>query len=200
MTLTPKQQKIFFYIEEYLQENGYAPTQGEIASHFKLKSLGSVQQYLSSLEDKGYLKKSWNAKRSLQISLHSTESVSIPMAGIVAAGRPIEAIEQHETLDVPKSLLTGGENFGLQVRGDSMIEDGIHDGDFVIIRKQTTAEKGQTVVAMIDGEATVKKFYRTKEGILLHPAHPTMKPIEVKSGQGFQILGIVVGLIRKYHS
>jgi repressor LexA len=198
MNPTPKQQRVLDYVQGYLEKKGYAPTQLEIAQRFRLKSLGSVQQYLNALEEKGYLTKAWNGRRSIQLSDIAANSVRIPMAGIVAAGRPIEAIEQRETIEVPQSLLRGGENFGLQVKGESMIDEGIRNGDFVIVRKQATAESGQMVVAMLDGEATVKNFYRKKDGIELHPANPQMQPIKVASGQGFQILGIVVGLIRKY--
>jgi len=198
MSLTPKQQRLLLYIKDYLKTKGYAPTQWEIARRFRLKSLGSVQAYLKALEAKGYLSKSWNGKRAIRLADQGGTAVRLPLAGTVAAGRPIEAIEQSETLEVPAGLLRGGENFALKVAGESMIEEGIHDGDIVVVRKQASAEPGQTVVAMIDGEATVKKFYRKKKQIELHPANVTMKPLVVTAGQDFKILGVVAGLVRKY--
>ena len=198
MTLTPKQQRFLSFIQEYHEERGYPPTQWEIARRLKFKSLGTVQNYLKSLEGKGFLSKSWNGKRAIRVHACAATAVTIPLAGVVAAGRPIEAIEQQETLEVPASLLRGGENFALRVRGESMIEDGIRDGDIVVVRKQPIAESGQTVVAMIDGEATVKRFFRRKDSVELHPANATMEPIVVSVGRGFQVLGVVVGLIRSY--
>lgn len=199
MDLTPKQQRFLEFIQHYRREKGYAPTQWEIARRFKLNSLGTVQNYLKALEAKGFLSKAWNGRRAIQLNEVGGTALRIPLAGIVAAGQPIEAIEQQESLEVPASILSGGENFALRVRGESMIEDGIRDGDIVIVRKQATAENGQTVVAMLDGEATVKKFHRKRDRVELHPANAAMRPIVVTSGQGFQILGRVVGLIRKYH-
>jgi len=198
MTLTPKQQRILEFLQTYTQSKGYPPTQREIARRFRLKSLGSVQDYLQSLERKGYLNKSSYGRRAIQLNDLSAEAVRLPLLGTVAAGRPIEAVERQDRVEVPKALLKGGENFVLLVRGDSMIEDGIHDGDLVIVRKQPTAQNGQTVVAMIDGEATVKKFYPSNEGVELRPANSAMKPIWVGHGQGFQVLGLVVGLMRRY--
>lgn len=198
MTLTPKQQRFLSFVQEYQEEKGYPPTQWEIARRFKLKSLGTVQNYLNSLEEKGFLSKAWNGKRAIRVHACAATAVTIPLAGVVAAGRPIEAIEQQETLEVPASLLRGGDNFALRVRGESMIEDGIRDGDIVVVRKQPVAESGQTVVAMIDGEATVKRFFKRRDSVELHPANATMEPIVVSVGRGFQVLGVVVGLIRSY--
>lgn len=198
MNLTPKQQRILQYLREYSKAKGLAPTQWEIAKRFRLKSLGSVQDYLKALEDKGYLSRQWNGKRALRLNEQGTAAVRIPLAGRVAAGRPIEAVEQSESIDVPASLLKGGENFALEVRGDSMIDDGIHDGDVVIVRKQETAKKGETVVAVVDGEATVKKYYPKRASIELHPANPSYSTIVVSSEQQFRIAGVVVGLVRKY--
>lgn len=198
MSLTPKQQRVLQFIKDYSGRRGYAPSQWEIAKHFRLKSLGSIQDYLNALEAKGYLTKPWNGKRAIQLTDHGATAVRIPLAGLVAAGNPIEAIEQSESLEVPASLLKGGENFALKVTGESMIEEGIHDGDVVIVRKQETAKRGETAVAMVEGEATVKKFYPKRSCIELHPANAAMKPIVVTPDQEFKILGVVVGLIRKY--
>jgi repressor LexA len=196
--LTPKQQKILQYLRDYRTAKGMAPTQWEIAKHFRLKSLGSVQDYLQALEGKGYLSRSWNGKRALRLAGQGAPAVSIPLAGRVAAGRPIEAVEQNEAIEVPASLLKGGENFALEVRGDSMIDDGIHDGDVVIVRKQETAKKGETIVALVDGEATVKRYYPKRGTIELHPANPSYHTIVVSPDQNFSISGVVVGLVRKY--
>lgn len=199
MHLTPKQQRLLSFIETYSQAKGYAPSQAEIAKRFGYSSLGTVQNYLKALEAKGFLSRQKYSSRSLRLAELSGNAVRIPLAGRVAAGRPLEAIEQYETVEVPPTLLKGGDNFALEVRGDSMIEAGIHEGDLVIVRKQGNAENGQIVIAMLDGEATVKKLFQRKEEIELRPANAAMKPIKVHSGQGFQILGIVVGLIRKYN-
>jgi repressor LexA len=196
--LTPKQQKILQYLRDYRTAKGMAPTQWEIARRFRLRSLGSVQAYLKALEDKGFLSRQWNGRRALQLAGQGTPAVRIPLAGYVAAGRPIEAIEQKEEIDVPADLLKGGENFALEVRGDSMIDDGIHDGDVVIVRKQETAKKGETIVAMVDGEATVKKYYPKRSSIELHPANPSYHTIVVTPEQDFRVAGVVVGLLRKY--
>jgi len=198
MNLTPKQQRLLSFVQSYREDKGYAPSQAEIARHFRFRSLGTVQNYLKALEGKGYLARQKNLSRSLQLMEVHSSSVRIPLAGRVAAGAPIEAIEQQETVDVPPSLIRGGTNFALEVKGDSMIGEGIHNGDLVIVRKQSDAENGQIVVAMLDGEATVKTFHRSRKGIELVPANAAMHPIRVESGQGFQILGIVVGLMRKY--
>jgi repressor LexA len=196
--LTPKQQKILQYLQAYRAAKGMAPTQWEIAKRFRLKSLGSVQDYLQALEDKGHLSRTWNGRRALQLAGQGTPAVSIPLSGYVAAGRPIEAIEQNEAIDVPAGLLKGGENFALEVRGDSMIDEGIHDGDVVIVRKQETAKKGETIVAIVDGEATVKKYYPKRSAIELHPANPSYHTIVVTPEQDFRVAGVVVGLLRKY--
>ena len=198
MELTPKQLRLVEFIRDYSARHGYAPTQQEMARRFRLKSLGSVQDYLKALEAKGYLSKEWNGRRAIRLTGVTRSAVTIPLSGVVAAGAPIEAIEQQESLEVPSALLRGGEHFGLRVKGESMIDDGIRDGDVVIVRKQADATNGQTVVAMLDGDATVKKFYRQRNRIELHPANATMQPLVVEVGQGFQVLGVVVGLIRKY--
>jgi repressor LexA len=186
MTLTPKQQDLLNFIHVFNENQGFAPSQREIAQHFGFRSLGTVQNYLKALEAKGYLQKDKHQSRALRLSEVESSAISIPLLGRVAAGRPIEAIEHRRTVEVPPALLRGGENFALEVRGDSMVEEGIREGD------------GQIVIAMLDGEATVKKFFWRNGEVELRPANATMEPIYVNSGQGFQILGLVVGLIRKY--
>jgi repressor LexA len=120
----------------------------------------------------------------------------LPLAGTVAAGKPIEALETSDTIEVPSSLAGQGQNFVLRIQGNSMVGDGILDGDYVVVRKQTNADNGQTVVALIRGEATVKRFYRRGKRIELHPANPAMSPILVEDEESFRIEGVVVGVIR----
>jgi len=234
--LTPKQKKILDYIEAHIKKKGYAPSQQEIARHFRFKSLGTVQNYLVRLEKNGFIQKTWNARRSLEPVKSSLESqgsaspqdfkstsassspqrsasvtrlhevgsgaVPLPVLGKVAAGKPIEAIESGEPLDVPASLLSSGaKHFVLKVSGNSMIEDGILDGDFVVIREQDTAVNGQTVVALVGNEATIKRYYQKRDRIELHPANENYEPLVLTnlndSGRDFQIEGILVGLIRR---
>lgn len=206
--LTPKQKQLLDFITKFRVKNGYAPSQNEIANHFGFKSLGTVQNYLVRLERQGVLKKTWNARRSTQaVSPQPTDmrsltaanaAVPIPLLGRVAAGRPIEAISSHETIDVPASMLKqGASSFVLRVAGDSMIEDGILDGDYVVIKKQATAENGQTVVALINNEATIKRFQKRSDRIELHPANSKYKPIVVRSDiDEFKIEGVLMGVIR----
>ncbi len=196
MALTPKQKDILDFISEQTNEKGFAPSQKEIAKHFGYSSLGTVQNYLVRLERNGYLEKPWNAKRGMKVN---TDHSALPLLGRVAAGRPIETMLHNETVDVPISMLTpSGDFFALQVKGDSMINDGIMEDDIVVIRKQITAFNGQTVVALIDNEATIKCFFKKKDGIELHSANPKYKPIIVKPNQSFSIEGILHGLIRKF--
>jgi repressor LexA len=159
MTLTPKQKKVLEFITTFSDEHGYSPSQAEIARHFGFKSLGTVQNYLVRLERNGLLQKTMNAQRSMKVvsQPHTEETVGVkaesivalPLVGKVAAGHPIEAIENHETLDVPADMVRRpGEHFVLRVSGDSMIEDGILEGDYVVIRKQGNANNGQTVVGV----------------------------------------------------
>ena len=155
--LTPKQKLVLDFIRSHIRDEGYAPSQREIAEAFGFRSLGTVQNYLVRLEKEGFLTREWNARRGLRVSHTTDRGYDLPLAGTVAAGKPIEAIETPDTIEVPRSMAGKGENFVLRVKGDSMIEDGILDGDFVIVRKQETAHNGQTVVALMDGEATGKR-------------------------------------------
>jgi len=204
--LTPKQKQVLEFIQEHQQEKGYAPSQKEIAKKFGFSSLGTVQHYLNQLGELGFLKKEWNARRGLSVNSEapkvalSVESTvqSLPLLGKVAAGRPIEAVQAPEFLDVPASLLKkSGEHFILKVQGDSMIGDGILDGDYVIIRKQDSAENGETVVALIDNEATIKRYQRKGGRVELHAANPAYPTIHVSPERRFHIEGILAGLIRR---
>lgn len=194
--LTPKQKRVLDFIEAYTDRQGFAPSQHEIARAFGLRSLGTVQNYLVRLEREGVLTKEWNARRGMRVLRPGKRLAELPLAGIVAAGKPIEAIENPGTIEVPSSMVGDGRNFVLRVHGDSMVGDGILDGDYVVVRKQATAESGQTVVAMLGNEATVKRLYRKGGRVELHPANPAMTPIVVEAEESFHVEGVVVGVIR----
>lgn len=194
--ITPKQKKILDFIHSHIEREGYSPSQQEIARAFGFRSLGTVQNYLVRLEREGLLNRPWNARRGMRVRYPEGRGLELPLAGIVAAGQPIEAVETPDSLEVPPSMVGTGENFVLRVQGDSMIGDGILNGDFVVVRKRSTAENGQTVVALIRGEATVKRLYRKEGRVELHPANPAMQPIVVEGEESFRIEGVVVGVIR----
>ena len=198
MNLTEKQKRVYQFLETYFRKNNQAPSYEEIRKALGFKSLNSVYKHLKQLENKGYLKSSWgNKKRALELLPLRAKAVKIPFLGYVAAGIPIEPIEVPESIDVPESLLSGGNNFALRVTGDSMVDEGIRDGDILIINKQPVAENGQTVVVLVQGEATVKKFYARNGHIELIPANEKMPPLVCKPEE-VEIVGIVIGLIRSY--
>lgn len=203
MAITKKQKEFYDYIVSYNQEHGHSPTQKEIKDHFGLKSFGSVQKYLQYLNKEGLLETQWNQRRSLEIKSNEVESDSdhIPLLGLVAAGNPIEALENPtNTISVPRHLIKGGfRYFALTVKGDSMIEAGILEGDVIVCRSTKEARNGQIVVAVINGEATVKTFSQQKKAIELLPANKNYKPIVVdESVEDFKIVGNLVGLLRSY--
>jgi repressor LexA len=202
MPLTKRQKEILDHIESFIEKNGYAPSFEEIADAFGYSSLATVHEHLSNLERKGYIRKAYNESRSIELVAAAAggNSVELPLLGAVAAGLPIEAIEQHETLAVPSDMVrSGSENFVLRVEGESMIDEQIRDGDYIVVSFQKTASDGQMVVALVGGDsATVKKMYREPDGrIRLQPANPSMKPI-VEDARNVRIQGVVVGVIRKY--
>jgi repressor LexA len=197
MGLTAAQERVYRFVREFIDKNGYSPSYEEICRHLGFASKNSVAKHMRQLEDRGYVKSISGRRRSLELIPVRTSSVSIPFLGIVTAGIPIEAIEVPESIDVPESFLGNGNNFALRVRGDSMIEEGIRDGDIIVIGKQPSAENGQTVVAMIRGEATVKKFHRSGDRIELRPANHAMKPIYATEDE-VEVVGVVVGLLRDY--
>jgi len=196
--LTKKQKKVFDYIEKFIKEKDYSPSFEEIRRHFKLASKSTVHQYIEALKEKRYLSKPDYKARSLEISKNKkSDLVKIPLLGAIAAGEPIETYPTPESIMVSKNLLAkSGEHFALKVNGNSMIEEGIFDGDTVIIRKQPTAENGESVVALINGnETTLKKIYREKNGFRLQPANPNLKPIFVKE---LIIQGKVISVLRSF--
>jgi repressor LexA len=198
MGLTPAQDRVYRFVRDYMQEHGHAPSYEEIRVHLGFRSLNAVSKHLKQLELRGYLQIPWkNRKRALELLPLHTGAASIPFLGTVAAGTPIEAVEIPESIEVPESFLGGGSNFALRVRGDSMIEEGIREGDILIVSRQSRAENGQTVVALVRGEATVKKFYQHNGEVELRPANSQMEPIRVGTGD-VEIVGTVVGLLRHY--
>jgi repressor LexA len=200
MKLTEKQKAFLGYISQYVKDWGGAPSFEEIRNHFGFTSYNTVTTYLRILERKGYIRLPGrkNLKRAIEVvSPVETRRFEFPLLGRVAAGKPIEAVEDVGVIEVPPSMVGQGDHFVLQVEGHSMKEDGILDGDFIVIRKQPTAENGETVVALINNEATVKKYYRRRDHVELRPAHAGMQPIIAREGD-LRIEGKVVGVIRQY--
>lgn len=200
MSLTKRQREILDYIESFLENYGYSPSFEEIAKFFGYSSLATVHEHLSNLERKGYLRKNYNKSRSLELMpAEGTLAIDLPLLGSVAAGLPIETIEEQETVSVPHDMLRSGSNYVLRVRGDSMVDEQIRDGDFIVVNSRQTADNGEMVVALIHGDsATVKKFYRERQGrIRLQPANATMQPMYFDESE-VRIQGIVVAVIRRY--
>ena len=202
MALTKRQREILNFLSAYTEQNGYAPSFEEIARQFNYNSLATVHEHLSNLERKGYIKRAYNESRAIEIlpSEAFPKAVQLPLLGSVAAGIPLEAVQTNESLAVPDSLVgRSGNHYVLRVRGNSMIDEQIRDGDFVIINERHTAENGETVIALVDNtNATVKKFYRERDGrIRLQPANETMSPIYVHEND-VTIQGVVVGVLRRY--
>lgn len=198
--LTKKQKEILEYIRGFIAENGYAPSYREIAIFFELSSTGTIAEYINILEQKGYLTKEAMEARAIQLTPSFDDGVelhSIQLLGIIDAGRPIEAIRTNETIDIPRDMM-GRRTFALKVRGESMIDDGILEGDYVIIEQTASPRNGDIVVALIDNSnATLKRFYLEKNNIRLQPANKTMKPMLFKKSR-VTIQGRVKGVIRKF--
>jgi repressor LexA len=202
MPLTKRQREILNYLGSYSEQHGYAPSFEEIAEQFGYSSLATVHEHLSNLERKGYIKRAYNESRAIEIlpSESSPRGVELPLLGSVAAGLPIEALEHGETLTVPDSFVhKGGNHYALRVRGNSMIEEQIRDGDIVVVNERHAADNGEMVIALLNGNsATVKKYYRERDGrIRLQPANDAMDPIFVHEND-VRIQGVVVGVLRRY--
>lgn len=196
--LTPAQDRVYQFVKGYIDQHGHAPSYEEIRINLGFKSLNAVAKHLKQIEERGYLRIPWkNRKRAMEVVPLRTGGGSVPFLGVVAAGTPIEAVEIPESIDVPDDFLGNGSNFALLVKGDSMIDDGIRNGDILIVTRQPRAENGQTVVALVNGESTVKKFYHHEKEIELRPANESMKPILVPADQ-VEIVGVVMGLLRNY--
>src|SRR5687768_16178283 len=201
MPVTARQRQIFEFLSRYQETHKQPPTIAEIGRQFQMSSPASVHSIITALEREGLIKRIPNVSRGIQLVEQSTNGGEneVPLLGTVAAGQPIEAILSHDTVNVPKGMQGRNRTFALRVRGDSMIDENIQDGDIIVVASQKTADNGQVVVALIDGNyATVKKFYREPDFIRLEPANPQFKPIFVKTPERIQIQGIVRGLIRKY--
>jgi repressor LexA len=198
--LTSKQKSIYEFLSNTIREKGYAPSIPEIGQRFKITSTRGVFDHLKALERKGYIKRV--GKRAIEIVGQSgrpalPEAKEIPIIGRVRAGAPVLAEENIDGfLPVANDLARGEETFALKVKGDSMIEDGIFDGDYVIIRRQETAENGDIVCALIENEATLKRFHRQRSVVVLKPANKNYDPITVSKGE-FRVLGKATGVIRK---
>lgn len=200
MPITARQRRVLDYIGSYCESNGEPPTMAEIGREFGMTSLASVHNVLSILEREGFIRRIPNVSRGIELlKQHSADNFEIPLLGIVAAGSPIEAVLNEETVCIPRDMIKKGRMFALRVRGDSMIDEQIREDDLIILQSQQTAENGQTVVALIDGsDATVKRFYGGKNQARLEAANPRYKPIIVRPPERLQIQGVVVGVIRKY--
>lgn len=199
MKLTEKQKNFLEYLSDYIGKWGESPSFDEICSHFGFSSYNTVTTYLKLLAKKGYIHlPDKNKKRSIElVSPVETRRFEFPLLGKVAGGEPIEAIEDYDVIEVPPSMIGSGDHFVLEVSGFSMKEEGIMDGDFVVVRKQSHAETGETVVALINNEATVKKYYKRGKHVELRPAHEEMESIYVEKGD-LRIKGKVVGVLRYY--
>jgi repressor LexA len=202
MPLTKRQREILSFLSSYHEANGYAPSFEEIAEQFNYNSLATVHEHLSNLERKGYIKRNYNESRAIEIlpSEANPRAVELPLLGLVAAGMPIEAMTVNETIAVPDDFVRrSGGHYVLRVRGNSMIDEQIRDGDFVVVNERRSVDNGEMVIAMLSGaSATVKKFYRERDGrIRLQPANEMMDPIYVHEND-ISIQGVVVGVLRRY--
>lgn len=194
--LTKRQSQILNYVKTYLEKHEYAPSFREIASGLKLSSIATISDHIQNLKEKGYLTSTKNLARSIQLTPTWDErTFSIPLLGTVAAGSPIQAIRTHETINIPRDMIKPNV-FALKVRGDSMIDDGIYEGDYVIIEKIVEPKNGDIVVSLLDNEnVTLKRFFKEKDHIRLQPANSNYAPIRVKQ---VTIQGRVLGVIRKF--
>lgn len=199
-TLTKRQKQLVDFLEHYIGEHGYAPTLAEVGEYFGLSSLATVHKHLRNLEQKGFIRRMHNHSRALEIAGKDAGAGArdVPLLGLVAAGLPIEANEGQDTITVPEEFVRRDNTFCLRVKGESMVDEGIRDGDYIIVEGRDGANAGETVVALIGSEATVKKYYPEQGGrVRLQPANPTMEPIFVNE-EDMRIRGVVVGLMRRY--
>ncbi|MCX6809516.1 MAG: transcriptional repressor LexA [Candidatus Berkelbacteria bacterium] len=196
LPLTKRQTEILNFIKSFIDENDYAPSYREIAKALGLSSVATVAEYINVLEQKGHLTRQSSCARALQLTPSWDErTFEVPLIGIIAAGHPIEAIRTNETIDIPRDMM-GPSVFALKVSGDSMKDDGIFDGDYVIIEKTNNPRNGDIVVALVDNDnVTLKRFFREKRRIRLQPANKTYKPIYTKKAL---VQGRLRGVIRKY--
>ena len=198
--LTRRQREILDYLKEFIDERGYAPSLEEIGRRFNLSSLATVHKHLMNLQEKGFIRRAWNRSRSVELvqTRSGGRSVDLPLLGYVAAGEPIEAVVGAETVTVPEDLVGSRETYALRVRGSSMIDEQIRDGDLVVVEDRKVARNGEMVIALLDGsDVTLKTFYREKEHIRLQPANEALAPI-IARPDAVQVQGVVIGVIRRY--
>ena len=197
MALTKKQKAVLDFVEHHIRINGYAPTLREIATHLGLSSVATVHKHLRTLVEKGLLVREGGRARAVELRpAQAPAAASVPLLGQIAAGSPIEAVEQGEQIGLPEEMLGRRETYVLKVRGDSMIEDHILDGDYIVVEKRDRADNGEIVVALIENEATVKRYYREAGRIRLQPSNAALGPIYVDEGR-LRIQGVVIGILRK---
>lgn len=209
MALTPRQKEVLDFLVRFTDRNGYSPSFEEIAEELNLASLATVHKHITSLEQKGYLRRRFNESRSIEVTedylsaekerrmLNAPGEAVVPLRGRIAAGNPVEAVEQPELLNLTE-LASSGETFALEVRGDSMIEDHICSGDYVLVERTSTVRDGEIAVALVDGmDATLKRFFREGEIVRLQPANAAMEPIRVPA-ESVQVQGRVLAVLRKY--
>ncbi len=202
MPLTRRQKQILDYLQSYIVEHGYAPSFEEIAERFTFPSLATVHEHLTNLERKGYIRRSHNESRSIELVPMPGQAgaTDLPLLGRVAAGQPIEAVVNPETISVPNDLIPRrGACYVLRVEGESMVDEQIADGDYVVVHGREAADDGEMIIALVEGtSATVKRLYREPGGwIRLQPANDRVQPIRVHE-DNLLIQGVVVGVIRKY--
>ena len=199
--LTERQRDVLHFVSERITEDGVAPTLQEIADAFGFQSTASAQKHIAHLEKKGFLERRKHQKRGLVLAETPgafSRAAELPLFGVVAAGSPIESLPQDESVMVPPQFLRQGDHYVLRVRGDSMIGDGIHDGDLVVIQRATTAADGDMVVALVSGEVTLKRIYREPgEMVRLQPSNPELSALTVPAAE-VDVQGVVVGLLRRY--
>lgn len=204
--LTERQKDILEFIHEFSRDHGMAPTHREICERFGYSSYGTVYKHLKLLQEKGYLRREWNQKRGIEVVDRAIPGrrqppveVELPYFGRIAAGRPIEAVAGDDSIGVPHHLLGGAkdDHYVLEVVGDSMIDEGIHDGDLVVVQRRERADSGEMVVALVGSDATLKRFFPEGATVRLQPANRNMEPIHVPA-RDVQVQGIVVGLMRKF--
>ncbi len=206
MALTKRQKEVLDFLVSFLNKHGYSPSFEEIALSLKLTSLATVHKHITTLERKGFIRRGYNQSRSIEVvqlpkpvreQVLQRHVVELPLAGRIAAGRPLESVEDRETISLG-DFARSGNTFVLQVKGNSMVDDHILDGDFIVVEHTQVANAGEIVVALVGGEATLKRFYREPGGkIRLQPANSEMPPIVVQ-GAEVKIQGRVIGVLRKY--
>lgn len=198
--LTKRQREILNYLADFIQQHGYAPSLEEIGQRFGLSSLATVHKHLTNLEGKGFIRRSWNKSRSVEIvpTKHGAQSRELDLMGYVAAGEPIEAVATLESIAVPEMLIGNNRAYVLRVRGDSMIDEQIRDGDYVVVEDRKTAENGEMVIALLNNaEVTLKMLFRENDSVRLQPANRKMEPIVIREVD-LRIQGVVVGIMRRY--